>query len=323
MKRGKKKPNKKIIIILSITVILLIALFIIFKNLALTTKVIEKPPTPENCSNESIKKAWEFIFKGSSENLTIVAPTTNYSNETNYSEDELAGIFNLSGCPVYSIYQVNGTNVKALVGIDTWFFVSIKMIYAINGNFKPEAIENITSSLKNTSEVFIEILSNSIMGFEGDNSSLIPRNITTIEEAKSQFESVFKITSSNWTSESSDSEYPNLTLYIFNESEGMKNMTLFGESIDPMGEVIKVGMIFGNSSLDEYIYTEMSMLSILKSLGKQFENWTSPINTSLKNITIEVNNSRLRMSEELSLFSEPRLGKQKVKILENNKILGD
>lgn len=197
------------------------------------------------------------------------------------------------------------------------------MIYAINGNFKPEAIENITSSLKNTSEVFIEILSNSIMGFEGDNSSLIPRNITTIEEAKSQFESVFKITSSNWTSESSDSEYPNLTLYIFNESEGMKNMTLFGESIDPMGEVIKVGMIFGNSSLDEYIYTEMSMLSILKSLGKQFENWTSPINTSLKNITIEVNNSRLRMSEELSLFSEPRLGKQKVKILENNKILGD
>lgn len=78
MKRGEKKRNKKdkkelnnkkisnknILIILIITLIALILLLIIFRNLSLTTKVIEKPYTPENCSNESIKKAWESIFKG-------------------------------------------------------------------------------------------------------------------------------------------------------------------------------------------------------------------------------------------------------------------
>jgi hypothetical protein len=335
MKRGKKVKkinpinppkksynlNKRTIITFAIVILTLIFLFLLFKNLALTTKVIETPPTPENCSNESIKKAWEFIFKGSSENLTIFAPTTNYSNETNYSEYELLEAFNFSGCPVYSIYQVNGTNIKAIVGVDTWFFVSMKMIYAINGDFKPEKIENITSSLKDTSEVFTEILSSSIMDFEGDNTSLIPRNITSIEQAKSQFESVFKISSSNWTSESSELEYPNLTLYIFNESKEMENMTLFGESIDPIGERIKMGVIFGNSSLDQYIYTEMSLLSILEPLSKQFENWTSPINTSLNNVTIEINNSRLKMSEELDIFSEPRSEIQKVEILQNNKTI--
>ena len=330
MKRGKreikrefeykeKKSNKKTIIILAVTIIALFILFFVLKNLVLTTKVIEKPYTPENCSNESIRKVWESLFKGSSENLTIVtAPDLNES-------DSSLGMFIMGGCPVYSVYQTDGTKLKLIVGIDMWFFMDMNMIYAIQGQFKPEKIANLTSSLSNYSESYSGLLEITLMGFEenNENNSLLPRNISTLQEAKLNFESIFNVSSSNWTIENltEDPEIINLTIYSFNESEQMKNITVFGESIDPLGIIAKAGMVFGNSSLDEYIYTETSLLGILESLEKKFGNWTSPINTSLKNITIEVNNSKLKMSDELNLFSEKRSGKQEVEIMQNNQTI--
>jgi uncharacterized integral membrane protein len=318
-KTDKKTFNKNTFIVLAVLLIALLLLFLTFKSIQLTNNVIEKPYSALNCSNDSVKAVWKSIFRGNSDNLTIVAAPN--SNESNYSSE----IFFIGGCPVYSVYQVNGQRLKALVGIDMWFLVDVNMIYAINGEFKPEKIGNITSSLSNYSESYASLLSITIMGFteNNENNSLIPRNISTIEEAKLHFESIFKISSSNWTKENNwtgeDSENINMTVYSFNESEGMKNITVFGESIDPLGEIGKAGIVFGNSSLDEYIYSEMSMLGILKTLEEKYGNWTSPINTSLKNITIEVNDSKLKVSEEFNLFSERRSGPQRVEILEDNK----
>jgi hypothetical protein len=315
----KKTFNKNIFIVLAVLLIALLLLFLTFKNIQLTNNVIEKPYSALNCSNDSVKAVWKSIFKGNSENLTIV--TAPDSNESNYS----SGIFFIGGCPVYSVYQVNGPRLKALVGIDMWFFVDVNMIYAINAEFKPGNIGNITSSLNNYSQSYASLLSITIMGFEYDNNNntLLSRNISTIEEAKSHFESIFKMSSSNWTKEDNwteeGAENPNITVYSFNETEGMKNITVFGESIDPLGEMGKAGIVFGNSSLDEYIYSEMSMLGILKTIEEKYGNWTSPINTSLKNITIEINNSKLKVSEEFNLFAERRAGLQKVEILEDNK----
>jgi len=318
-KTSKKTFNKNILIVLAVLLIALFLFFFIFKNLHLTNNVIEKPQTPPNCSNESIKAAWISIFKGSSENLTIIAAPD--SNESNSS----FGIFFIGGCPVYSVYQVNGPKIKALVGIDMWFFVDMNMVYAINGEFKPGNIENITSSLNNYSESYPSLLSITLMGFEenNENNTLLPRNISTIDEAESHFESIFKVSSSNWEKENltEDYESSNVTVYSFNESEEMKNITVFGESIDPMGAIGKAGMVFGNSSLDEYIYSEVSMFGILETLEEKFGNWTSPINTSVSNITIEVNNSKLKVAEEFNLISESSTEKQRVEILENNKTI--
>lgn len=362
--------NKKIIIILAVTAVILIGLSIIFKNLAVTTKVVEAPPSPENCSNEMVRQTWESIFQGSSDNLTIVAAPTDL-NETNYP---LAGIFFIKGCPFYSIYQLNGTKLKALAGINMWFLVDINMIYAINGEFKPEKMNNITSLLTNFSQnpysnisdpetnftqIDLTIQSIATMGLENndENNSLLPRNISSIDEANSEFESVFKANSSNWTieeenaatsgselvtDEQNTTDYnssenitiylgqqnttdynniANITIYSFNESEDMENFTLFGETINPQGEIINSGIVFQNSSLDEYIVGETSVFGILKYLGKKFENWTSPINTSLTNITINVNDSRLKISNELNPLLEHPSGIQKVEILENNETL--
>ena len=315
----KKTVNKNILIVLAVLIILLFILFLTFKNIQLTNNVIEKPYAALNCSNDSIKAVWKSIFRGSSDNLTIVSAPD--SNESNYSST----IFFVGGCPVYSIYQVSGTKLKALVGIDMWFFVDMNMIYAINGEFKPQALDNITSSLSNYSGSYASLLSITLMGFteNNQNNSLLPRDISTIEEAKSHFESIFKVSSSNWTKEDNwteeGSENKNITVYSFNETEEMKNITFFGESVDPKGAIGKAGFVFGNSSLDEYIYNEASMLGILEQLTKQFENWTSPINTSLKNVTIEVNNSRLRIAEQLNPFSELYSGIQRVEILKDNK----
>ena len=317
----KQVSKKKIILVFSLILVLLIILFIIFKNLVITTKVIEKPYTPENCSNESIRKVWELIFRGSSENLTIInAPQENQTElgGINYSESDLeldidSEIFNLGNCPVYSVYQVNGTNLKIMMGMDFWFFMDMKMVYAINGNFEQEAIENITSSLRNSSQTDINIYSITLMPLE-ENSSVLSRNIFNNEGAKSQFESVFKIDSQNWTNEFSEIEDTNLTLYDFIEDEEMENITVFGESINPLGERMKSGMVFGNSSLDIYIYTEASIFGILKTLEKQFGNWTSPINTSLRNITININNSKLELLKDYEDF-------QKVEIKENSQTI--
>jgi flagellar basal body-associated protein FliL len=321
VKSKKKEFNKKIIIILAIIVLFLLMLAILsllLKNPTPTTKVIEKPPTPENCSNQNIKKAWEFVFKGSSENITLSRITENLMNETNLSEEDNAlwEMFFPRGCPVYNAYQINGNNVRIIFGTDMWFFMNIKGIIAIDAEYTPEAIANLTEKLN--SEEYLD--GNRFVMEEFLENSTIQRNINTTEEAKSEFESVFKISSSNWTKEeNTDFEGANVSLFGFVENETLKNITLFGESIDPIGTIAKAGMVFQNYSINMYTYVDVSILSSIEELEKKFGNWTSPINTSLEGITIEVNNSRLKMSEELSLFSEPHSGIQEVKILENGK----
>lgn len=325
-KRGRNKPKKEDEIppILICLILLALILFIlIFKNLVLTTnviqnhltpKVIENPPTPENCSNESIKKVWEFIFKGSSENLTITSAPYNNTNSSE-EESELWSLLLNEKCPAYSVYQINGTNIRTIIGIDVWFLMNMKMVIAIDGNYPPEEMENIiqriSSSEQNEMENAPEYL---LLNFLANRT--IKRNINTSQEAKTEFESVFNISSSNWTKEEFkvDGITENLTAFSFFENGSLENITLFGESIDPMGIIAKAGMVLQNYSMNTYLYTDISLLAFTKELERLYGNWTSPINTSLKNIEVKINDSKLKMSEEIGLFSESRSGIQRIEI---------
>jgi len=325
-KRGRNKPKKEDEIppILICLILLALILFIlIFKNLVLTTnviqnhltpKVIENPPTPENCSNESIKKVWEFIFKGSSENLTITSAPYNNTNSSE-EESELWSLLLNEKCPAYSVYQINGTNIRTIIGIDVWFLMNMKMVIAIDGNYPPEEMENIIqrigSSEQNDMENASEYL---LLNFLANRT--IKRNINTSQEAKTEFESVFNISSSNWTKEELevDGITENLTAFSFFENGSLENITLFGESIDPMGIIAKAGMVLQNYSMNTYLYTDISLLAFTKELERLYGNWTSPINTSLKNIEVKINDSKLKMSEEIGLFSESRSGIQRIEI---------
>lgn len=325
-KRGRNKPKKEDEIppILICLILLALILFIlIFKNLVLTTnviqnhltpKVIENPPTPENCSNESIKKVWEFIFKGSSENLTITSAPYNNTNSSE-EESELWSLLLNEKCPAYSVYQINGTNIRTIIGIDVWFLMNMKMVIAIDGNYPPEEMENIiqriSSSEQNEMENAPEYL---LLNFLANRT--IKRNINTSQEAKTEFESVFNISSSNWTKEELevDGITENLTAFSFFENGSLENITLFGESIDPMGIIAKAGMVLQNYSMNTYLYTDISLLAFTKELERLYGNWTSPINTSLKNIEVKINDSKLKMSEEIGLFSESRSGIQRIEI---------
>ena len=325
-KRGRNKPKKEDEIppILICLILLALILFIlIFKNLVLTTnviqnhltpKVIENPPTPENCSNESIKKVWEFIFKGSSENLTITSAPYNNTNSSE-EESELWSLLLNEKCPAYSVYQINGTNIRTIIGIDVWFLMNMKMAMAIDGNYPPEEMENIiqriSSSEQNEMENAPEYL---LLNFLANRT--IKRNINTSQEAKTEFESVFNISSSNWTKEELevDGITENLTAFSFFENGSLENITLFGESIDPMGIIAKAGMVLQNYSMNTYLYTDISLLAFTKELERLYGNWTSPINTSLKNIEVKINDSKLKMSEEIGLFSESRSGIQRIEI---------
>lgn len=330
MKRGKKKVkkenkfiDKKIIITLIISLIVLCLLFFIFKTLFVTTKVIETPPTPKNCSNESIKKAWEFIFKGSSENITIKQYSFYSANTTNYSEEqsELWNLFFQKGCPQYYAYQINGTEFKAIMGTDMWFLMDIKSIIALNGEYTPEEIERIIKELESSENKYLEN-STELSMKEFLNNKTVKRNINSTQQAKEEFETVFNISSSNWTKEENiEFEGANITAFVFNENKTLENITIFGESIDPMGTIEKAGMIMQNYSLNIYIYIDISFITSLKELEKYFGNWTSPINTSLQNITIEINNSKLKIAQELELFSESRSEVQKVEIKQNNETI--
>ena len=162
-KRGRNKPKKEDEIppILICLILLALILFIlIFKNLVLTTnviqnhltpKVIENPPTPENCSNESIKKVWEFIFKGSSENLTITSAPYN-NTDSSEEESEIWSLLLNEKCPAYKVYQTNGTNIRTLIGMDVWFLMNMKVAMAIDGNYPPEEMENIIQRISSSEQ---------------------------------------------------------------------------------------------------------------------------------------------------------------------------
>lgn len=346
MKRGKKvrkkntiaSPKKsynsdaKLIITIVLTILTLIILFILFKNLSPTTKVIEKPYSPENCSNESIIKVWESVFNGSSEDLIIIAPNESLLNEmesSEYSEGLSFGrdYIKINDCPIYAVYQINGSNVRSISGMNN--FLGINMVAAISGDYPPEFVEYV----RNLSGRQIE----NEMSFSSDTSDIflfLNRNvsISNLEEAKYKFGSVFSVNISyaNWTPEeySLMDEFENGTekftdeiRYIFYETEEGENITLFGEKLNPETIFVSTGGVEGNLSYEYYTYAETSLAKQIKILEREFENWTSPINTSLKNITIEINNSRLSVSEELSIFSEPRSEFQKVEILQNNQTI--
>lgn len=321
MKRGKNKElfNKSSLLVLTVIIIAIIFLLLVIKNFVLTSKVIEKPPVVSNCSNESIKSAWEAIFKGSSEGLIILSPNETSINEVAYSNSEDLefgkDVFLLGGCPLYSIYQINGSNVKMISGWGNFF--GMKMIAATSGNFAPEFVEFVlnmsqTQSLENIqSTEILYLLRNSSIG--------------TIEEAKIHFDSIFNVSSSNWTSEESSSS---ITLqngttqiipiisYSFEESETAENINLFGESINTSSIRLKVGQVEGNFSYEYYTYAEDSTLSVFEYLEKKFENWTSPINTSLNNITIYVNGSKLEILEDYEETQRLEIQQNNQKVIE-------
>jgi hypothetical protein len=314
----RNKNNKKIILSLIVILIVGFFLFILIKNLVLTTKVIEKPYIPENCSNESIKKVWGSVFKGSSENLIIVTPNETALNQITYSGAENLefgkGVPLLEGCPIYAIYQINGSEVKMLSSMGGFF--GAKIVAATSGKFTNETVASIQNlshaptNLSGSSQTILWYL---------DRESSIP----TIEAAKSYFESVFNASSSNWTSKDGIEEVtlPNGTAvwregihYSFNQSEYASNITLFGEQIDTKTIFFKLGGVNANSSYEYYTFVEQSSLSVLNGLAKKFENWDSPINTSLKNVTIQVNDSKLELLKDYQNL-------QRVKILQNNETI--
>lgn len=318
-----EKEEKNYIILIIVILGFLFMFFIInFYQTQPTGKVVEKPLLPENCSNESIKTLWENIFKGSSENLTITTMYDLYGelyNETNNTEELEDAMYELFGCPIYSIYQTDGNNLRMLFGASMWFLFDMKMVIAYVGEFTPGTIENLT----NTSDSYYttEALNSQdglVFGEEFIQNYIIPRKVKNITEAQMHFESLFNISSSNWYKEYLTVIEENMTVYLFLENETMENITLFGETIDPQGIYLKIGMVFQNYSLDTYMF---SQVSVFGDLYKQYENWTSPINTSIENISVEINGSKVKMSEELELFSEPRSGAQKLEILENNKTI--
>lgn len=262
-----------------------------------------------------------IYLQGSSENLIIIAPNQTLLDEIASSDltklEFGKEIFTLEGCPLYAIYQINGSHVKMITSMNG--FLGVNLLAAISGDYPPEFIEYI----QNLSGKPMDL--NEISSSTGEGYSFLDRNlsISNIEDAKSHFESIFKISVTNWTSEYALTpiDLPNGTttletiiVYEFYESENIGNITIFGEELDTGGILIKVGGVDGNLSYEYYTYLESSIAKTLTILEKKFGNWTSPINTSLKNITIQVNNSKLDLLKD---YKE----KQKVKIFENNKIL--
>lgn len=331
-KRGRNKPKKEDEIppILICLILLALILFIlIFKNLVLTTnviqnhltpKVIENPPTPENCSNESIKKVWEFIFKGSSENLTIIYPSQQFLEELKnqsitpiiikeieFGKKDLI----IEGCPIYTAYQINGSDLKMVSGInrELLFGTSGPIIVALNGKFGPSMIEQIKNISYNSldQETSVEFVWSSENYYESEtyvyNREI---NITSTEQAKAHFESIFNLNTSGWIGEEG--------VYIFYENKTAENITLFGESINIEKEFISTGYVFGDLEYDSYMYTEYSLFGVLEYLKEKYQNWTSPINTSLKNIEIKVNNSKLELLKNYEDL-------QKLEINQDNQII--
>ncbi len=333
-KRGsskQKKQDKIHPILICLILIALIAFILVFKSLILTTnviqnhltpKVIENPPTPENCSNESIKKVWEFIFKGSSENLTIIYPSQQFLeelknesitplifNEVEFGKEDLI----IGGCPIYTAYQINGSNLKMISGInrELLFGTYGPIIIALNGKFGPSMIEQIKNISYNSldQETNVELEWSSEDYYENE-TNIYNRetNITSIEQAKSYFESIFNLNTSGWIGEEEES------MYGFYENKTAENITLFGESINIEKEFMSIGYVFGDLEYDTYMYTEYSLFGVLEYLKEKYQNWSSPINTSLNNIEIKVNNSKLELLKNYESL-------QRLEIKEGNQII--
>ncbi len=286
----EKKREKYLTLILIITGFIFLIFFTI--NFNLTGNVIEEPPTPDyRCSNQSIIDLWNFVFQGGSNNLTIF-------NLTNYSEDSFFEITQskegMLGCPIYAAYQLNGNNLKILQGMDLWLFTSMEAITAINIELTSEGLSEFSSQSSNASYFlqasFLESLGNKTTS----------RSISEISEAQTKFESTFKVSSESWEKDYLNSTSGNLTIFGFNESALMENLTIFGEEIDPSGVNEKVGMIYATKNIDIYIFLQVSINGMLANLAKDYENWTSPINTSLNEITIKVNNTKFNILGDYS-----------------------
>ena len=116
-------------------------------NFSFTGKVIEEPPSISNCSNENIKSVWESIFQGSSDNITII-DLAGMDELTESEQEEWNTIF--GGCPMYNAYQINGNNVRIIMGAEIWFIMDMKTVIALDAQYTTEAIENLTNSLNST-----------------------------------------------------------------------------------------------------------------------------------------------------------------------------
>ena len=85
--------NKYTIPILIVVGFLFLFLFFI-SNHQSTGKVIENHPIPQDCSEETIRETWEFVFKGSSDNLQYVS----YYNESNQTQKYSKILFSIDPC---------------------------------------------------------------------------------------------------------------------------------------------------------------------------------------------------------------------------------
>ena len=211
-----------------------------------------------------------IYFQRKFENLTITSAPYN-NTDSSEEESEIWSLLLNEKCPAYKVYQTNGTNIRTLIGMDVWFLMNMKVAMAIDGNYPPEEMENIiqriSSSEQNEMENAPEYL---LLNFLANRT--IKRNINTSQEAKTEFESVFNISSSNWTKEEFevDGITENLTAFSFFENGSLENITLFGESIDPMGIIAKAGMVLQNYSMNTYLYTDISLLAFTKELERLY-----------------------------------------------------
>lgn len=134
------------------------------------------PPVPETCSDSSITAVWDVIFDISSVGTTIIA---------NASDTDK--------CDAYYAYKINSESLYALGGIygesDS---NNVSQIIAMSGNLTDSAETALTSISENQVLAgwhMLELVS--VISFSEEEAN--PRSIDTIQDAETEYLSVFEV----------------------------------------------------------------------------------------------------------------------------------
>ena len=279
--------KKEAVAYLTLSIILVLALIIIisypFKIELQFSPAEFSPPIPQNCSNESIKSLWDYVFNESSEGITII------KNESlNYTLLDFMFSGNISRCLTFIAYKIKNNEELYLIRHFSLplFFLDISFFPAIKANATIEylnIIKNLTES-NLTSET--NFLSQNSERYPIIPLKYLKQENRTIENVKSSLEFAFNIGSLTDFSSNISKEDPRwLSIYYQN---GTKNhSTTHFESMEIKEIELESSM---NYTFDELLFAEFFYnVSLCKS------NWTAK-NTSCsqnENYTIyyEDNNS--------------------------------
>ncbi len=258
LRREKKKFANKLVVVIIIIIFFLILAKGIFFVLEIISKEIEEKPGLKgelpslkgfgfefeeteflrvNCSDENLKKVWDFSFWESSDGINIVSDKSN-EEICNYSL-------------MYKVIDENVAYFIFYVSEERDYYVQ-RLSYGFYGNFTTEFL----NILQNTNQYYLEdFFNNYVEDFFWDTQYVYGyRGIENVSEANSEYGKIFRIENGSW-------------IYYYRSNN--KSYYGFEEELSSQG---KVAIIYENLTMDIFAYYERINKPINLTQIKDIEN---------------------------------------------------